>query len=422
MADPAPQPAARKDPVCGMTPKPDTPHRTVHAGEEILFCSAGCLAKFTADPTRYTGEAAAAGAHACCPPKADAALVSGDAPRHHGHDPHTAALASAASPPAPGAKWTCPMHPEIVRDGPGSCPICGMALEPMTPSANAAPNPELADMNRRFWIGLFLATPVLVLEMGRHLFGIDRLIPPALNGWLQFFMASPVVLWAGLPFFERGWASVRSGHLNMFTLIALGTGVAWSYSVIATIFPSAFPHALRDAHGLVSVYFEAAAVITVLVLLGQVLELGARERTGGAIRALLDLAPKTARRITGAEEAEVPLDAVAVGDRLRVRPGEKTPVDGVVIDGRSTMDESMVTGESMPVTRGPGDKVIGGALNQTGAVVIEAQRVGRDTMLSRIVQMVADAQRSRAPIQRLADKVSGWFVPAVMAIALLAFG
>jgi Cu+-exporting ATPase len=419
MADPAPQPAARKDPVCGMKPKPDTPHRTVHAGEEILFCSAGCLAKFTADPTRYAGKAASAGAHMCCTPKADPAAAPGHASGHHDRDAH-AAPALAASP-APGAKWTCPMHPEIVRDGPGSCPICGMALEPMTPSANTTPNPELADMSRRFWIGLILATPVLVLEMGRHLFGVDRLVPPALNGWAQLLLASPVVLWAGFPFFERGWTSVRSGHLNMFTLIALGTGVAWSYSVIATIFPSAFPPALRDAHELVAVYFEAAAVITVLVLLGQVLELGARERTGGAIRALLDLAPKTARRITGAVEAEVPLDAVVVGDRLRVRPGEKTPVDGVVVDGRSTMDESMVTGESMPVTRGPGDKVIGGTLNQTGALIIEAQRVGRDTMLSRIVQMVADAQRSRAPIQRLADKVSSWFVPAVIAIALLAF-
>ena len=419
MTDPTGQAAARKDPVCGMTPKLDTPHRLLHAGEEILFCSSGCKAKFIADPARYAIKTTPLGSNSPIPPRTGGSGVSKDG---HDHIHQQAVPSAAAGPtPMPGGKWTCPMHPEIIRDGPGSCPICGMALEPMMPPAHAAPNPELADMKRRFWIGLTLATPVLALEMGRHLFGVDRFVPPALNGWIQLLLASPVVLWAGFPFFARGLASVRSGHLNMFTLIALGTGVAWSYSVIATLAPSAFPPALRDEHGLVAVYFEAAAVITVLVLLGQVLELGARERTGGAIRALLDLAPKTARRITGAEDAEVPLDAVVVGDRLRVRPGEKTPVDGVVIDGRSTMDESMVTGESMPVTRGPGDKVIGGTLNQTGALVIEASRVGRDTMLSQIVQMVADAQRSRAPIQRLADRVSGWFVPAVIAIALLAF-
>ncbi len=313
------------------------------------------------------------------------------------------------------------MHPEIVRDGPGSCPICGMALEPMTPSADAGPNHELADMRRRFIVSAAVAAPVLLLEMGRHLFGIDRVVPPMLNPWLQFLLATPVVLWGGWPFFERGYQSLQTRHLNMFTLIALGTGVAWIYSVVALLAPAAFPPQFRDAHGLVSVYFEAAAVITVLVLLGQVLELQARERTSGAIRALLDLAPKTARRITDAGEEEVSLDAIQVGDRLRVRPGEKTPVDGVVLDGRSSFDESMVTGESMPVTRGVGEKVIGGTLNQTGAVVIEAQRVGRETMLSQIVQMVADAQRSRAPIQRMADAVSGWFVPAVIGVAVLAF-
>lgn len=313
------------------------------------------------------------------------------------------------------------MHPEIVRDGPGSCPICGMALEPMTPSADSGPNPELVDMRRRFIVSAVIAVPVLALEMGRHLFGVDRIVAPALNPWLQFLLATPVVLWGGWPFFERGYQSLQTRHLNMFTLIALGTGVAWIYSVIALLAPSVFPPQFRDAHGLVSVYFEAAAVITVLVLLGQVLELQARERTSGAIRALLDLAPKTARRITDGGEEEVSLDAILVGDRLRVRPGEKTPVDGVVLDGRSTLDESMVTGESMPVTRGVGEKVIGGTLNQTGSLVIEAQRVGRDTMLSQIVQMVADAQRSRAPIQRMADAVSGWFVPAVIGIAILAF-
>lgn len=290
------------------------------------------------------------------------------------------------------------------------------------PTADAAPNPELADMSRRFWIGAALALPVLVLEMGRHFLGIDRVVPPAMNGWLQFILATPVVLWAGKRFFERGYKSLKSRNLNMFTLIALGTGVAWSYSVTALFAPSVFPPAFRDMHGLVPVYFEAAAVITVLVLLGQVLELQARERTGGAIRALLDLAPKTARRITAEGEEEVALNLIVLGDRLRVRPGEKVPVDGVVIDGRSTLDESMVTGESMPVTRDAGAPVIGGTMNQTGALVIEASRVGAETVLSRIVQMVAEAQRSRAPIQRLADKVAGWFVPAVIAIALVALG
>ncbi len=395
----------KRDPVCGMIPKPNTPHRLTHEGEEVLFCSAGCKAKFEADPAKYTKPA---NDHSCC-----------SAGARHGHAHGGAAAPTVDAPP--GVKWTCPMHPEIVRDGPGSCPICGMALEPMTPSADAGPNPELVDMRRRFIVSAAIAAPVLLLEMGRHLFGIDRIVPPMLNPWLQFVLATPVVMWGGWPFFERGYQSLHSRHLNMFTLIALGTGVAWTYSVVALLAPAAFSPQFRDAHGLVSVYFEAAAVITVLVLLGQVLELQARERTSGAIRALLDLAPKTARRITDAGEEEVSLDAIQVGDRLRVRPGEKTPVDGAVLDGRSSFDESMVTGESMPVTRGVGEKVIGGTLNQTGAVVIEAQRVGRETMLSQIVQMVADAQRSRAPIQRMADQVSGWFVPAVIGVAILAF-
>ncbi len=312
------------------------------------------------------------------------------------------------------------MHPEIVRDGPGSCPICGMALEPMTPTADSGPNPELIDMTRRFWVGAALAAPVLLLEMGRHFLGIDQFVPPTWNPWIQFALATPVVLWAGFPFFERGYQSLKTRNLNMFTLIALGTGVAWTYSVVALLAPALFPSEFRDHHGLVAVYFEAAAVITVLVLLGQVLELRAREQTGGAIRALLDLAPKTARRINGGSEEEVTLDQIVVGDRLRVRPGEKIPVDAIVREGRSTIDESMVTGESMPVTREAGARVIGGTLNQTGALVIEADRVGADTMLSRIVHMVAEAQRSRAPIQRLADKVSGWFVPAVIAVAVVA--
>ncbi len=422
MAHTHPDQTGLKDPVCGMTVKADTPHRTTHDGHEVLFCSGGCKTKFQAEPDRYLKPATKT-EHSCC--SADGAKVAHtgglDAGGHHHHHSHASSHAPAAASALVGAKWTCPMHPEIVRDGPGSCPICGMALEPMMPTADAAPNPELADMSRRFWVGLVLALPVLVLEMGRHLFNVDALVPPHINAWIQFSLATPVVLWAGWPFFERGYASLVNRSLNMFTLIALGTGVAWTYSVVALLFPSAFPPEFRGPHGDVSVYFEAAAVITVLVLLGQVLELGARERTGGAIRALLDLAPKTARRISDGEEAEVPLDTIIVGDRLRVRPGEKTPVDGVVIDGRSTVDESMVTGESMPVTRSVGDSVIAGTLNQTGALVIEAKRVGRDTMLSQIVKLVADAQRSRAPIQRLADKVSGWFVPAVIAIAVLAF-
>jgi P-type Cu+ transporter len=313
------------------------------------------------------------------------------------------------------------MHPEIVRDGPGSCPICGMALEPMTPTADAGPNPELIDMSRRFWIGAALAAPVLVLEMGRHLLGIDRIVPAMWNPWLQFLLATPVVLWAGFPFFERGYQSLQTRNLNMFTLIALGTGVAWTYSFVALFAPSLFPATLRDAHGMTAVYFEAAAVITVLVLLGQVLELQARERTGGAIRALLKLAPRKARRVASDGEEEVAIEDIVVGDILRVRPGEKVPVDGRVVDGRSTIDESLVTGESMPMMREPGGAVIGGTLNQTGALMIRAERIGADTVLSRIVQMVAEAQRSRAPIQRLADQVSNWFVPLVIAVAVIAF-
>jgi P-type Cu+ transporter len=327
------------------------------------------------------------------------------------------------SPPiSNGAIYTCPMHPQIRQVGPGFCPICGMALEPELVSAVAAPNPELADMTRRFWIGLILALPVVVLEMGGHLTNLHMLLGQKWSNWLQFVLATPVVLWAGWPFFVRGWRSLVTRNLNMFTLIAMGTGVAWLYSVVAILLPDLFPPAFQTPDGAVAVYFEAAAVITVLVLLGQVLELRAREQTSGAIRALLGLAPKTARRLKndGSDE-EVSLDAIAVGDRLRVRPGEKIPVDGEVIEGRSAIDESMVTGESMPVTKDAGAKVIAGTLNTTGSFIMRAEKVGRDTMLSRIVQMVAAAQRSRAPIQRLADQVSGWFVPAVIVIAVAAF-
>ncbi|GGI68914.1 copper-translocating P-type ATPase [Polymorphobacter multimanifer] len=314
------------------------------------------------------------------------------------------------------------MHPQIRQIGPGACPICGMALEPAVMTAETPPNPELADFTRRFWIGLALTIPVFVLEMGGHLFNIDHLVAPQVSNWIQLLLATPVVLWAGWPFFERGWRSIVNRSLNMFTLVAMGTGVAWTYSVLATVAPHLFPPAFRAMNGAVAVYFEAAAVIVVLVLLGQLLELRAREATGGAIRALLDLAPKTARRLKadGSDE-EVSLGLVVAGDRLRVRPGEAVPVDGTVMEGRSTIDESMVTGESMPVTKESGDTVIAGTINQTGAIAMRADKVGSDTMLARIVQMVADAQRSRAPIQRVADQVAGWFVPTVIAVAILAF-
>ena len=338
--------------------------------------------------------------------------------------PSTSPLAqSKQQEPVPeGTIYTCPMHPQIRQVGPGSCPICGMALEPELVSAETGPNPELADMSRRFWVGLVLTIPVLVLEMGGHLANLHLLIDQTWSNRIQFLLATPVVLWCGWPFLVRGWQSVVTRNLNMFTLIAMGTGVAWLYSVVAIAMPELFPAAFRGPDGAVAVYFEAAAVITVLVLLGQVLELRAREQTSGAIRALLDLAPRTARRVSadGAEE-EVPLDAITVGDRLRVRPGEKVPVDGEVAQGRSSVDESMVTGESMPVTKDTGSKVIAGTLNTTGSFIMRAEKVGRDTMLSRIVAMVAAAQRSRAPIARLADRVSGWFVPAVIVIALAAF-
>jgi Cu+-exporting ATPase len=314
------------------------------------------------------------------------------------------------------------MHPQIRQPDPGDCPICGMTLEPVLAAVETGPNAELVDITRRFWIGLALTAPVFALEMGGHFFGLHSLIPQQISNWIQLFLATPVVLWAGWPFFTRAVQSLVTRNLNMFTLIAMGTGVAWTYSIVATLGPSAFPPAFRNLDGLVPIYFEAAAVITVLVLLGQMLELRAREQTGGAIRALLDLAPKTARRIKadGSDE-DVQLARVVVGDRLRLRPGEKVPVDGELLEGRSSIDESMVTGESMPVTKNVGDKLVGGTLNQTGSFTMRADKVGRDTMLARIVEMVAAAQRSRAPIQRLADEVSGWFVPTVIGVALLAF-
>ena len=374
------------DPVCGMTVDPHTAkHRTDYRGHPYYFCSAGCRTKFIATPEKYLGE-------------------------------------RVPEPVVEGAIYTCPMHPEIRQEGPGSCPICGMALEPELATADTGPNPELIDMTRRFWIGLVLTLPVFSLEMGAHLVGAHNWIDPTLSNYIQFAFATPVVLWAGWPFFVRGAQSLVTRNLNMFTLIAMGTGVAYVYSVVAVVAPGIFPHAFRGHTGAPAVYFEAAAVITVLVLLGQVLELRAREATSGAIRALLDLAPKTARRVKddGSDE-DVSLDAVEVGDRLRVRPGDKVPVDGVVLEGRSSLDESMVTGESMPVTKEKDAKVIGGTINASGSFVMRADKVGRDTLLSQIVQMVATAQRSRAPIQRLADQVAGWFVPMVIAVALVAF-
>ena len=381
--------ATVRDPVCGMTVNPATSkHRFDYRGETYHFCSAGCRTKFAADPLAY--------------------LEKDKQPK--------------VTVPE-GTIYTCPMHPEIRQVGPGSCPICGMALEPEVASLDTAPNPELADMTRRFWIGLALSIPAVVLEMGGHLVGGHGWVDQTLSNWIQFAFATPVVLWAGWPFFVRGWQSLLTRNLNMFTLIAMGTGVAYVYSVIGTVAPGIFPDTFRGHGGAVAVYFEAAAVITVLVLLGQVLELRAREATSGAIKALLQLAPKTARRIgdDGADH-EVEIDTLAVGDRLRVRPGEKVPVDGVILEGRSSLDESLVTGESMPVTKEAGSKVIAGTLNQSGGFVMRADKVGRDTLLSQIVKMVADAQRSRAPIQRLADQVSGWFVPVVIVVALIAFG
>ncbi|WP_224766782.1 heavy metal translocating P-type ATPase [Janibacter melonis] len=381
------------DPVCGMQVQRGTALRTEHDGQEYFFCSASCQERFLADPQGFEVGAV---------DRSSAA-------------PYPAASASAS-------EWTCPMHPEVRQAGPGACPICGMALEPLTISADSGPSPELADMTRRFWAAVVLSLPITVLEMGRHLVPwIHEAVPARVSVWLQLVLATPVVLWAGWPFFVRGWASLRSRNLNMFTLIAMGTGVAWLFSLVATTMPGIFPDSFRNDDGTVDVYFEAAAVITTLVLLGQVLELRAREQTSGAIKALLNLSPKTARRITDGVDEEIPLEQVQVADLLRVRPGEAIPVDGTVTDGRSSVDESLVTGESMPVTKSGGDTLIGGTINGSGGLVMRAERVGTETMLARIVTMVADAQRSRAPIQRTADKVSAVFVPVVIAIAVIAF-
>jgi Cu+-exporting ATPase len=371
-----------------MTVDPHTAkYRADYHGHPYYFCSAGCRTKFVNGPQKYL-----------------------DA-----RDPE---------PVAEDTVYTCPMHPQIRQVGPGSCPICGMALEPELAGSDIGPNPELIDMSRRFWIGIALTVPIFVLEMGSHIAGAHSWVDPNLSNYVQFAFATPVVLWAGWPFFVRGWQSLVTRNLNMFTLIAMGTGVAYAYSLIATFAPGLFPQAFRGGHGgAPATYFEAASVITVLVLMGQVLELRAREATSGAIRALLGLAPKTARRVKDDDSDEdVSLDEIHAGDRLRVRPGDKVPVDGVIIEGRSAIDESMITGESMPVTRQKDSRVIGGTINKSGSFIMRADKVGRETLLSQIVQMVASAQRSRAPIQRLADQVSAWFVPAVIAAAIAAFG
>jgi Cu+-exporting ATPase len=387
MQTPGSTPASNEvvDPVCGMTIDPaDAVGHVDYQGRTYFFCAESCLERFKADPASY--------------------------------------LTPGSWIPAGATKWTCPMHPEIVRDGPGACPICGMALEPMTITAEEPENEELNDMTRRFWTSAALTVPTFAIGMADLIPGhpLDRVLTPVTMGWVQLALATPVVLWGGWPFFVRGWRSVVNRSLNMFTLIGLGVGIAYVYSVIATLAPGLFPSSFRTEDGTVSVYFEAAAVIVTLVLLGQVLELRARSHTGAAIRALLGLAPKTARRVRndGGEE-DVPLEHVRAGDRLRVRPGEKVPVDGVVLEGASAVDESMVTGEPIPVEQGPNNRVIGATVNGTGSFIMRAERVGSDTLLAQIVQMVGQAQRSRAPIQKLADVVSGYFVPIVVAVAMI---
>ncbi len=431
------------DPVCGMTVDPAKAAGSFkHAGQLYSFCSRGCLAKFEADPEGYltkgTGPVAAPmtlrrSAKPAVAPTTAVAPVSTtytcpmDPEVRQDHPGACPKCGMALEPdlstlPATRLEYTCPMHPEIVRDGPGACPICGMALEPRTVTADEAPNRELADMTRRFWIGCALAIPVVVLAMGDMVLGMGlggRLDPTTAN-WAGLLFGTPVVLWAGWPFFVRGWQSILNRHTNMFTLIALGVGAAYLFSVAGTLMPNAFPEGFR-IHGVVEVYFDTAVVVVVLVLLGQVLELRARGRTSSALRQLLGLAPKTARVVRAGQESDVPAQLVAIGDMLRVRPGERVPVDGVVTDGRSAVDESMVTGEPMPVEKQPGARVTGATINGTGSFLMRAERVGSDTLLAQIVRMVSEAQRTRAPIQRLADQVAGWFVPAVVLVAILAF-
>jgi Cu+-exporting ATPase len=444
-----------RDPVCGMQVDPASARAKVeHGGRTYFFCCAGCAQKFESSPEQYlkprpmaSGPMLTVISPAAAPrqqvvsihpgpppppsPKAAVAdyICPMDPEVHQnkpGACPKCGMALEPAVPSAPSTKteYVCPMHPEIVRDEPGTCPICGMALEPRVISAEEEKNPELTSMTRRFWVSVVLTTPVLLAAMGAYLPGapLERLISPRALTWVELILATPVVLWGGWPFFVRGWQSIVNRSLNMFTLIGLGVGVAYLYSVVAALAPEIFPPSFRDASGQVGVYFEAAAVITTLVLLGQVLELRARSRTGAAIRALLGLAPKTARLVgEGGSEQDVPLDRVNPGDRLRVRPGEKIPVDGVVLEGRSSVDESVITGEPIPVEKEKGDRVTGATVNGTGSLIMRAERVGSETLLAQIVRMVAEAQRSRAPIQKLADQVSGYFVPIVMGAAGLTF-
>jgi Cu+-exporting ATPase len=397
--------AAVIDPVCGMTVNPATAAGPeTYLGKDFYFCCDGCQGMFKAEPAKYASNPAK--------PMGGAGHAM-----HHG-------AAKAPLKADPGAIYTCPMHPEIQQVGPGACPKCGMALEPMVATAEAQPNLELIDMTRRFWIAVVLSLPVLLLAMAEHVPGLhmEGVISHGTSAWIQFLLSTPVVLWAGWPFLVRGWSSLRTINLNMYTLIAIGVGVAYAYSVVALLAPGIFPPAFRRESGLVDVYFEAAAVIVALVLLGEVLQLRARDSTGSAIRALLRLAPVTAHRIrSDGTEEEIPLDEVHKGDRLRVKPGEKVPVDGTVLEGHSSVDESLVTGEPIPVEKGAGDRVTGGTINGTGSFVMRAERVGAETLLSQIVRMVAEAQRTRAPIQNLADRVSAYFVPAVVGVAVLAF-
>ena len=430
-AGPAKPASKSKDAVCGMDVDPATAkYKLEHSGKTYYFCSAHCLQKFRTDPERYLRPAGVkiASAPSKKTPQKSVAYVCPMCPEVRQTKPGPCpscgmALESEAATMATRTEYTCPMHPEIVRPGPGSCPICGMALEPRTVAKREEENPELRDMTGRFWISLALTAPVLAIAMADMLPGmpVQRALPAGWRPWIELVLASPVVLWGGWPFFQRGWASIVNRSTNMFTLIAMGTGVAYVYSLIATLAPGIFPASFRDMSGAVPVYFEAAAAIVTLVLLGQVLELRARSRTGAAIRALLDLSPKTARIVRNGTEEDIPLEQVKLGDRLRVRPGEKLPVDGVVLEGASAVDESMITGESMPVEKSAGSRVIGATVNRTGSFVMRAEHVGSETLLAQIVQMVGQAQRSRAPIQRLADRVAAWFVPAVITAAAITF-